>query len=257
MASTNPPSSQTEKAKDKTQDAAKDAAEKASQVAGSAKDQAQQQAGQQKQHASQSVSSVARAMRRTGDTLREEDQDMAARFADSAADRVEGFSNYLSERSLGELTRDVKHYARREPTLFLSGAFALGVMGARFLKSSSPERPGRKRHLQRTEGHKGFPRTERVETTYDTPGREKVGLPHSTRGGAMTTDKSTAGTTAPSKELGVSSSPNTGSDPTPGDGTSVEGDTNEGETLASSSSAGGSSSKAAGDTNSQKKTEGQ
>ena len=34
---------------------------------------------------------------------------------------------------------DAQRLARRQPALFVGGAFALGLLGARFLKSSSPE----------------------------------------------------------------------------------------------------------------------
>jgi hypothetical protein len=38
---------------------------------------------------------------------------------------------------VGELIGDVEQFARRSPALFLGGAFALGVLAARFVKSSS------------------------------------------------------------------------------------------------------------------------
>lgn len=123
-----------QQAETKTQEAK----QKAGQAVEQAKDQARQQTARQKERASERLSSVARAMRETGDTLRGEDQGGAARYVDQAAERVERFSGYLRERSPDELFYEAERYARREPALFLGGAFALGLMGARFLKSSSP-----------------------------------------------------------------------------------------------------------------------
>ena len=37
----------------------------------------------------------------------------------------------------GELVNEVQRFARRQPALFVGSAFAIGVIGARFLKSSS------------------------------------------------------------------------------------------------------------------------
>jgi hypothetical protein len=37
------------------------------------------------------------------------------------------------------MARDVENLARRQPALVFAGAFALGVVAARFLKSSAPE----------------------------------------------------------------------------------------------------------------------
>ena len=37
------------------------------------------------------------------------------------------------------MVTQVEQYARRQPAIFLGGAFALGLLGARFLKSSNPQ----------------------------------------------------------------------------------------------------------------------
>jgi hypothetical protein len=45
-------------------------------------------------------------------------------------------SNYLQNTDVSEMVDRTEEFARRRPALFLGGAFALGLLGARFLKSS-------------------------------------------------------------------------------------------------------------------------
>ena len=116
------------------------------------KDQVQQKAGEvkdlvatqatdkieaQKAAASESLTTVAHAFRHTGQQLRGQEQEGVARYIDQAAERVEHFADYLGGRDVRELARDAEQFARREPALFLGGAIALGLLAARFLKSSA------------------------------------------------------------------------------------------------------------------------
>jgi hypothetical protein len=48
-------------------------------------------------------------------------------------------SGYLEARDIQDLVGEAESLARRSPALFLGGAFTLGVLAARFLKSSSPD----------------------------------------------------------------------------------------------------------------------
>jgi hypothetical protein len=121
-----------DKAKRKAEKKVKDTAEQA-------KDQAVSQAAVQKERATENLTEVAEALRQTSDSLHKQNQDAFGRYANQAADQVERFAGHLRERSPGELLDEAKEYAQREPALFLGGAFALGVLGARFLKSSSPD----------------------------------------------------------------------------------------------------------------------
>jgi hypothetical protein len=73
-----------------------------------------------------------------------EDQRSYGRLLEGVADRVSDASRYLDERDVNALTRDVKRVARDHSAAFLGGAFVLGMVGARFLKSSPDEvRSGR------------------------------------------------------------------------------------------------------------------
>jgi hypothetical protein len=53
---------------------------------------------------------------------------------------VERWADYVQNTDAREMANRVESFARREPGLFLGGAFALGLVGARFLKSSRRER---------------------------------------------------------------------------------------------------------------------
>jgi hypothetical protein len=104
-------------------------------------DQAKQQiAGQlnsQKNRATSSLDSMAGAFRQTGRQLRDQGQDPVATFTERVADWAERLSSYLSERDVVALRREAEGLARTRPLAFLTGAFTIGWMGARFFKSSA------------------------------------------------------------------------------------------------------------------------
>lgn len=98
---------------------------------------------EQKQLITSGLSSVAGELRKAGGSLRGGDEknylaQQAAHYGENLAGKVEDFSGYLERASLKDLTRDLENLARRQPTLFVGGAFAIGVLAARFLKSSAP-----------------------------------------------------------------------------------------------------------------------
>jgi hypothetical protein len=109
-------------------------------VAGQAKKTAETALASRKDVAVEGVRSVAQALRQTSEHLRSENQGPLPDFVSQAADRVEQVSSYLQSRTLGQVLGDVESFARREPALFLGGAFVGGLVGGRFLKSSAPAR---------------------------------------------------------------------------------------------------------------------
>jgi hypothetical protein len=90
----------------------------------------------QKTRATEALGSVAAALRQSSQPLRDNNQAMLADYAGKAADQLEQFSTRFRERDLTELMDDAKRFARRQPALFVGAAFAVGVLAARFLKSS-------------------------------------------------------------------------------------------------------------------------
>lgn len=109
--------------------------------------QATQQAtsvvSQQKSQAADSLGSVADALRQSGQHLQKQNGGgPAVQVLDTVASRVDDLSTYLDNTSVSDMISTVERFARREPAIFLGGAFALGFLAARFLKSSPPQTGG-------------------------------------------------------------------------------------------------------------------
>jgi hypothetical protein len=68
-----------------------------------------------------------------------EETGAAAGSVDRAADELERLSSRLNFKDVGDLFRDAQQLARRQPVMFVLAAFAIGLLGARFLKSSAPQ----------------------------------------------------------------------------------------------------------------------
>jgi uncharacterized protein YjbJ (UPF0337 family) len=120
---------------------ADEAQQRAGQAVDTARHQVASQVSSQKDRAAEGLGSVAQALRQTGQQLREQDQIGVTQYIDRAADQVDRISGYLGRRDVGQLVDDVEDFARRQPALFLGGAFVLGLLGARFIKSSRPSAP--------------------------------------------------------------------------------------------------------------------
>jgi hypothetical protein len=150
----------------------------AGQVVGQARQEVSSRLAVQKDRAAEGLTSVAHALRQTGQQLRAQDQQAVTGYIETAASQVERVSNYLRQNDLGGLIDDVERFARRQPALFLGGTFVLGLLGARFLKSSRPSTgygryPGSTALAQRQPmyqgaGSTGYPYT---GSSYGTPMR--------------------------------------------------------------------------------------
>ena len=108
----------------------------ASEVTEQAKETATSQIAMRKDQTAQGLSAVSSSMRQMGDTLRQNEQTSDyAQYVNQAADQVDRFSGYLQNRDPREIMCDAENWARRNPALVLGGAFALGLLASRFLKS--------------------------------------------------------------------------------------------------------------------------
>jgi ElaB/YqjD/DUF883 family membrane-anchored ribosome-binding protein len=101
-----------------------------------ARDSATSSLRDSRQQAADRIGGIANAVRSTGDHLRSENQAGVANLTDSLADQVERLSGYLRDRDLRAFREDVETFARRQPAVAVGVALALGMLGARFLKSS-------------------------------------------------------------------------------------------------------------------------
>ena len=90
----------------------------------------------QKSRMTDGLSSVAQAVRQSTESLRNNQQTAVAQYLDKAADQIERVSTHLRDRDVRDLLDDAQHFARRRPAVFIAAAFALGVLTARFAKSS-------------------------------------------------------------------------------------------------------------------------
>lgn len=110
-----------------------------SQVSGQAQQTAQTQLATRKDQATSGLESVANALQQVGTQLRQNDQQQIGHYADLAAGQVSRVAGHLRQRNVNQLVDEVQDLARQQPTLFLGGAFVLGLIGARFLKASGRE----------------------------------------------------------------------------------------------------------------------
>jgi hypothetical protein len=90
----------------------------------------------QKDRGTDALGSVAQAIRHSTQPLRDQQHESIAGFVDRAADQIESWSQRLKQKDVAELLGDIQRLARRQPAVFIGSAFAVGLVAARFLKSS-------------------------------------------------------------------------------------------------------------------------
>jgi hypothetical protein len=98
----------------------------------------------QKDRATDSLNTVAQAVRQSTQQLRDQQHDTLAQYVEQAAGQLERFAGSLKNKSVNDLFTDAQDLARRRPAVFIGSAFALGLFGARFIKSSSANGNGRR-----------------------------------------------------------------------------------------------------------------
>ena len=108
------------------------------------------------------LTSVADSMRKFSGSLNEAEAnpltEYSARYAEAAAGKVEDVARYFETADLKTVARDVESFARRNPAVFVGGAFALGLLAARFMKSSN-ERLAAAQGTSRRQGGNGRSRS--------------------------------------------------------------------------------------------------
>jgi hypothetical protein len=96
---------------------------------------AEKQANMGLARAGDAIAQAASAIRQTGEQMRGQ-QPQVAGFADTAAQQLDKAAQLVREQDLQGLIREAERFARRQPALFLGGAFVLGLAASRFLKAS-------------------------------------------------------------------------------------------------------------------------
>ena len=100
---------------------------------------------EKKSDLSSGLANVASSIRQLGDNLgttgtNDQISRLTSDFSSTAADKIERAANYFEQQDLNAMYRDAERFARNNPAWILGGAFALGFLAARFLKSSPPNR---------------------------------------------------------------------------------------------------------------------
>jgi hypothetical protein len=110
--------------------------EKAAHLGGVARDQLKTQLTSQKGKLAEQLGSVSEVLEQSSQQLRQDDRAGMADFPDAAARQLRSLSDQLGQTDLDQLVQQAQRAARERPALFIGAAFGLGVLGARFLKSS-------------------------------------------------------------------------------------------------------------------------
>lgn len=108
----------------------------ADKVVGQARGLVSSQIDKQKESSAGELGKVAHALRQSGEGLSDT---MAGPYIEKAAAMIDRVSGSVRNANLRDSVRSTERFARREPLLFLGGAFAIGLLAARFLKSSAHE----------------------------------------------------------------------------------------------------------------------
>lgn len=122
--------------KEQAADIGRKATDSARQLASSAQSTARQRLERGRHDAATTLGSVASTLLNSGTQLRDEDQPMAGEYVEQAARQIERVANYVQNADLREIVSEVEDFARRRPAVFIGSAFAVGLLAARFLKSS-------------------------------------------------------------------------------------------------------------------------
>ena len=117
-------------------EAGQQAADSAGHLASRAADLGLQQADRGRESAANGMERVAETLRRVTSDM-QVDQPAISNAAETAAEQAQRAATYLREHDAREILGNVENLARRQPLLFLGGAFVLGVAASRFIKAAA------------------------------------------------------------------------------------------------------------------------
>ena len=119
-------------------EAGQQATESAGHLAERAADIGIQQADRGREMAAEGLDKLARTVRRVSTDM-QTDQPQIANAALTAADQAEKVAQYLRETDARQIISNVEDTARRQPLLFIGGAFLLGLAASRLIKAATPD----------------------------------------------------------------------------------------------------------------------
>jgi hypothetical protein len=125
-----------------------------------ARDRAGSSLGESKGQFADQFGNMADALRRTTEHLRSEDQQRIAGLTETVARQVEQVAEYIRNKDARGMRQDLENLARRQPALMIGGALVLGLIGARFFKSSERrgyrQSEGQRYGRERSFGYTGY-----------------------------------------------------------------------------------------------------
>ena len=116
-------------------EAGQQATDSAAHLAERAADLGLQQADRGREQAAHGLEEVIKGIRRVSTDMQGE-QPAIANAALSAADHAERVAQYLRQTDARQMIGKVESVARRQPLIFIGGAFLLGVAASRFIKAA-------------------------------------------------------------------------------------------------------------------------
>lgn len=169
------------------------------------KERASAQLNTQKDRATEGLGTISQAVRQSTQQLRDQKHETIAGYVEQAANQIDRLSQGLKNKDVGELARDAQRLAQKRPAIFVGSAFAIGLVGARFLKSSPPQGE----HEYERGGQQGY-----GARGYETPGSRPFSGGYQREGGQTLPSSGTsagAGTTGTTGTSGTSGTGRPGS----------------------------------------------
>ena len=117
-------------------DAGQQAGESIGQIAERATNIGYTRADTGREQVAEGLTTLASSIRRASSDIQAE-QPALANVTDTAAEQTDRVARYLQQTDAREMVRNVEDLARKQPLLFLGGAFILGLAASRLLKAAS------------------------------------------------------------------------------------------------------------------------
>jgi ElaB/YqjD/DUF883 family membrane-anchored ribosome-binding protein len=117
---------------------AQQAAEQLKEAAHERADRVRHGADNAREQAARRVRKLGVAVRAIGETMRVDDEQYIAQYAQKASERLDGIARYLNDTETQDVIHDAEQFVLRRPGVFVGGALLVGLVAGRFLKSSAP-----------------------------------------------------------------------------------------------------------------------
>ena len=104
-------------------------------ITGTLKEEAERLFDEQKSKAASKVTRYGKVVHQAAHALHAVKADGLADVVDTAAEKIEGITDYIEERNLAQVLEDAGEVARSHPGMMIGGMFLTGFALARFLKA--------------------------------------------------------------------------------------------------------------------------